>query len=347
MNVHKSVAAIAMLVAAISAAPFRLPANAAGAHAKPTLAAKAKAPHIIPETGVLDAADLTAIAKLASTAATDQFSDDPSLKYIGRTFSFMPESLLSTNYDKDTHVLTVETTTWMDVIVLGGDSTDSRYVGQNSFGASATITKQRGNGYGIEIPGSSYSRKPISFVATLEGAAARDLSKALRLRLYGTIKKASGVYATNNSAVSEHDLITQPTVSDPDDIWIKQYLIAVDFTKAEWIDTRTGAVIKTDDLGTTAAGVLSDEPHSIDSTHTQPPYPDISQRLGEQGTTVMQVAVDTSGNVTACTLSKSSGSARLDSAACDWVKTRWKWQPSSRGAIGIAATVAWNLKDVK
>ena len=251
MNKFKYVTAIAVVVAATCAASSELPANAAGRSAKATLAAKAKPPRVIPETGVLDASDLVAIAKLASTASTDQFSDDPALKYVGRNFSFMPEAdVLITEYDKSSHILTVATPTFLDAFTLDRNTTETHYLGQNSFGASTTVTKTRGSVYGIENPGGTYSRKPISFEATLDGTDARALSKALRLRLYGTIKKASGVYASNNSIISEQPIITEPTVSDPTDIWIKQYLISVDFNKAEWIDTRTGTVVKTEDLST-------------------------------------------------------------------------------------------------
>ena len=55
----------------------------------------------------------------------------------------------------------------------------------------------------------------------------------------------------------------------------------------------------------------------IARTHSLPPYPTISQRLGEQGTTQMQVAISTEGTVTECKVIKSSGSERLDTAACD------------------------------
>lgn len=46
---------------------------------------------------------------------------------------------------------------------------------------------------------------------------------------------------------------------------------------------------------------------SITRTHTLPPYPTISQRLGEQGRTDMEVAISAEGSVTACKVVKSSG----------------------------------------
>lgn len=93
------------------------------------------------------------------------------------------------------------------------------------------------------------------------------------------------------------------------------------------------------------------ELHAIARTHTIPPYPTISQRLGEQGTSLLEVNINTEGNVTACKIAKSSGSERLDSAACDYVKQRWRWQPPTREGKAVEAatrvSVVWNLKDAQ
>ena len=75
---------------------------------------------------------------------------------------------------------------------------------------------------------------------------------------------------------------------------------------------------------------------AIARTHSLPPYPTISQRLGEQGTTQMQVAIITEGNVTGCKVVKSSGSERLDNAACTYVQGHWRWQPPTREGQPVA-----------
>lgn len=60
------------------------------------------AAHAIPETGILTADDLVAIAKLAAKGTQDQFSDDPSSKFVGRAFSItLGEGHLISTYDKD------------------------------------------------------------------------------------------------------------------------------------------------------------------------------------------------------------------------------------------------------
>jgi periplasmic protein TonB len=90
---------------------------------------------------------------------------------------------------------------------------------------------------------------------------------------------------------------------------------------------------------------------SIARTHTLPPYPTISQRLGEQGTTNMQVGIGTDGSVTDCKVTKSSGSQRLDDAACTYVKGHWRWKPPTREGQAVAVqtdvNVVWNLKDAQ
>jgi protein TonB len=89
----------------------------------------------------------------------------------------------------------------------------------------------------------------------------------------------------------------------------------------------------------------------ITRTHTLPPYPPMSQRLGEQGTSQLKVTISTAGDVTECTVDKSSGSTRLDTAACDYVKAHWKWQPPTSEGKPVSATtlvsVVWNLKDAQ
>jgi periplasmic protein TonB len=86
-------------------------------------------------------------------------------------------------------------------------------------------------------------------------------------------------------------------------------------------------------------------------THTQPPYPVISQRLGEHGTTGMQVMISEQGNVTDCKVTKTSSSDRLDQAACDYIKGHWRWQPPTvegkPTATAANINLVWNLKDAQ
>lgn len=92
-------------------------------------------------------------------------------------------------------------------------------------------------------------------------------------------------------------------------------------------------------------------PKSIDRTHTTPPYPALSQRLGEQGTTRLKVTVGTDGKPTEVSVDKSSGSNRLDQAAVAHVKDNWRWEPATRGGNPVVDTilvdVVWDLKNAQ
>src|SRR6185369_6960412 len=100
------------------------------------------------------------------------------------------------------------------------------------------------------------------------------------------------------------------------------------------------------------AVVASSDPlKPIMRTHTIPPYPPISVRLNESGTTLMEVHITTQGNVDDCKIVTTSSSDRLDQAACDYVKSRWRWQPPTNAgvptAVSTRVSVKWDLKDAK
>jgi len=88
----------------------------------------------------------------------------------------------------------------------------------------------------------------------------------------------------------------------------------------------------------------------IIATHTIPPYPPMSVRLHEQGTAMMEVHITTEGAIDDCRIVQSSGSERLDTAACDHVKTNWRWQPPTASgrpvAVSTRVSVKWDLRDI-
>jgi protein TonB len=95
----------------------------------------------------------------------------------------------------------------------------------------------------------------------------------------------------------------------------------------------------------------SDPLRPVMRTHTLPPYPPISVRLNEQGTTLMEVNITTEGNVDQCSVVQSSSSDRLDQAACEYVKGHWRWQPPTNQGAPVAVktrvSVKWDLRDAK
>ena len=64
---------------------------------------------------------------------------------------------------------------------------------------------------------------------------------------------------------------------------------------------------------------------------SQPEYPTMSRRLGEEGTAILLLTVDEDGRVTAATLETSSGFERLDEAAVkEALRPRlWKFVPGT------------------
>ncbi|MBI1189194.1 MAG: TonB family protein [Tepidisphaera sp.] len=67
------------------------------------------------------------------------------------------------------------------------------------------------------------------------------------------------------------------------------------------------------------------------SGNLPPVYPDESRHRREQGTVLLHLAIEADGRVTAATIAKSSGYARLDGAALDAARA-WRFTPAqSRG----------------
>jgi TonB family protein len=65
----------------------------------------------------------------------------------------------------------------------------------------------------------------------------------------------------------------------------------------------------------------------------------------------MEVHITNEGNVDDCKVVQTSSSDRLDAAACDYVKSHWRWQPpTNKGqavAVSTRVSVKWDLRDAK
>lgn len=75
----------------------------------------------------------------------------------------------------------------------------------------------------------------------------------------------------------------------------------------------------------------------------KPGYPSLSRRLSEQGTVLLRVFVNATGDATRVDLKESSGFPRLDKAALDAVEG-WKFVPAKKGDHAIAAWVVVPIK---
>jgi protein TonB len=78
-------------------------------------------------------------------------------------------------------------------------------------------------------------------------------------------------------------------------------------------------------------------PASYSSSNQKPIYPNMSKRLGEQGTVVLRVLVKADGSAGEVEVKSSSSYPRLDQAAIDAVKT-WRFNPAK---IDGKATDEW------
>ncbi len=83
-------------------------------------------------------------------------------------------------------------------------------------------------------------------------------------------------------------------------------------------------------------------PASIGRPHVcMQDYPAISQRLGEEGTTLLAFHITAQGEVTNVTVAKSSGSERLDNAAVNCA-SNWRYKPAVES--GHPVEVPWRAE---
>lgn len=78
--------------------------------------------------------------------------------------------------------------------------------------------------------------------------------------------------------------------------------------------------------------------------NSQPPYPTISKRLGEEGVVTLQLYVNENGRVVEAKIQKSSGFPRLDDAAVREAKRNWRFIPAQRGKQAVAAWTSVNVR---
>lgn len=72
---------------------------------------------------------------------------------------------------------------------------------------------------------------------------------------------------------------------------------------------------------------------------TQPAYPRLSARLGEQGKTVLLVELDELGRVANVAVKTKSGFPRLDEAAVNAVKS-WRCSPAKRNGVTVRSVAS-------
>lgn len=90
-------------------------------------------------------------------------------------------------------------------------------------------------------------------------------------------------------------------------------------------------IAEEDKLGATVTPPRHDAAHL---NNPQPGYPNISRRMREEGTVILEVLILPDGSVGEVKLKQSSGYRRLDDTALNAVK-RWRYVPARRGGQAI------------
>ncbi len=88
---------------------------------------------------------------------------------------------------------------------------------------------------------------------------------------------------------------------------------------------------------------------AITDTHSKPPYPPLSRRLGHEGMVLLKLTISPLGIITAVDIERSSGYADLDRTAAQWVRTHWRYRPATVAGHPVTSTaeasVRFSLKD--
>ena len=80
---------------------------------------------------------------------------------------------------------------------------------------------------------------------------------------------------------------------------------------------------------------MATTPHDV----TFRDYPPESARLHESGEVTVTYVINEMGSVTSCSVVLSSGKGRLDNAACEMVKKRWKFKPATQDGKPVATSL--------
>jgi TonB family protein len=75
----------------------------------------------------------------------------------------------------------------------------------------------------------------------------------------------------------------------------------------------------------------------------EPPYPPIAEQTGEQGTVVLLLTGDDTGNVVSVVIKQSSGFPVLDHATVDFIKRHWHL-PTNTGARLFQTSITYKLQ---
>ena len=248
----------------------------------------------------------------------------------------------------------------LDVTISETERPVGTYIGSNSFGAKARITKVDRVTKGIfdgEAP-SRFSDFAANYLFATTGqnkdvVGELALSPSEAQALKPTLKLAFVVTPKDPFLIQGSHSVGETTIADPVDITNRFSILIADIQCGLVMNATNKVLAAYPTKSASVSGSTelqgSDPLRPVMRTHTLPPYPPLSVRLNEQGTTLMQVQITTEGTVEDCKVINSSSSERLDTAACEYVKRVWRWQPPTNNGQPVAArtmaTVVWDLKN--
>jgi TonB family protein len=180
----------------------------------------------------------------------------------------------------------------------------------------------------------------ITFVAAIHVVAIYGLIAAL---VPGTrIPLSSGPIEVINTPEKKTNADLPPRLDflRPAGPTVERPVVDVDNTSHQGPPRTTGPT----DSYTTVHTDSDVAPRAIASTHTTPPYPATSLRLGEQGTVRLLLMISADGDVISATVEETSGSYALDQTAIDWVRRHWRYHPGVHGGAAAAMTTEADIR---
>lgn len=134
-----------------------------------------------------------------------------------------------------------------------------------------------------------------------------------------------------------------PAVKDPVDITVVEPVFVVDTPQAPIVRSDPTPILpRVPDMTGSVGQTQVPEPvlvaASIDPRFRdrfQPAYPPASRRAGEAGSVVVSVLVGADGRVADADVARSSGYARLDSAAVRQALSAWRFRPATRDGVAV------------
>ena len=74
-------------------------------------------------------------------------------------------------------------------------------------------------------------------------------------------------------------------------------------------------------------------------------YPKVARRIGAEGTSLVRLKIDPSGQILECTTARTSGWKILDEGACALYRTHGRFELRSSKPVSVVAPVTWKLLD--